>query len=83
MKQKDMILIVAAVIISGVLSYVISSKLFAIPQDQQAEVEVIEPITATFPEPDSRYFNDKSVNPTQPIRIGENNNNQPFSNDSN
>jgi hypothetical protein len=57
--------------------------LFAIPQDQQAEVEVIEPITAEFTQPDKRYFNEKSVNPTQPIRIGENQNQQPFDNESN
>lgn len=78
MKQKDIIIIIIAVFISGIFSYLLSSKLFAIPTDQQAEVEVIEPITAEFTTPDPRYFNDKSINPTQPIRIGDNQNDQPF-----
>lgn len=83
MKQKDIIIIIVAVFISGILSFILSSKIFAVPSDQQAEVEVIEPITAQFTEPDSRYFNNNSVNPTKPIRIGENQNKQPFSNESN
>ncbi len=83
MKQKDIAIIVVAVVISGVLSFVISSKLFAIPQDQQAEVEVIEPITSDFPQPDARYFNAKSVNPTQSIEIGEDQNPQPFNDTAN
>lgn len=82
MKQKDIIIIIVAVFISGILSYVISSQLFAIPKDQQAQVEVIEPISAEFTQPDSRYFNEDSVNPTEPIQIGENQNQQPFSDNS-
>jgi hypothetical protein len=83
MKQKDIILIIFAVFVSGVLSFILSNKLFAVPQDQQAEVEVVEPITAEFTQPDPRYFNDKSINPTQPIQIGDGNNTKPFSDDQN
>lgn len=83
MKQKDIAIIAVAVIISGTLSYIISSKLFAIPQNQEAEVEVVEPITADFTQPDSRYFNKDSIDPTQPIKIGDSQNNQPFNDSGN
>lgn len=78
MKQKDIAIIVIIVIISGTISYIASNKLFAVPQNQEAEVEVVEPISAEFTQPDKRYFNSKSINPTQPINIGDNNNKQPF-----
>lgn len=78
MKQKDMAVIILVVVLSGVLSFIISNKLFAIPQDQQAEVEVIEPITADFTQPDTRYFNSKSFNPTESIKIGDDENPTPF-----
>ncbi len=78
MKQKDIILIIVAVFISGMLSFFVSNKLFTVQPNQQAEVEVIEPITAEFPTPDARYFNDKSFDPTQSIKIGEGQNSQPF-----
>jgi hypothetical protein len=78
MKQKDIAIIVIVVIVSGLASFFLSNKLFAIPNDQRAEVEVIDPITADFPQPDERYFNSKSVDPTQSIKIGDNENPKPF-----
>lgn len=78
MKQKDIAIIVAVVFVSGILSYFVSNTLFASPDSLQTEVEVVEPITAEFPEPDTRYFNENSVNPTQTITIGEGQNQQPF-----
>ncbi len=79
MKQKDIIIIMITVFISGVASFFLSNKLFALPKDQQAEVEIIEPITAEFQTPDTRYFNKESFNPTQSIKIGDNDeNSKPF-----
>jgi hypothetical protein len=79
MKQKDIALIAIVVIISAVLSYFLSNALFAPPKNRQQEVEVVQPITADFPKPDSRYFNDKAFDPTQLITIGQNANPDPFS----
>ncbi len=79
MKQKDIIIIIVAVFVSGVLSFLISNKLFTIPPDRQAEVPVVEPISAQFTTPDSRYYNEKSYNPTELIKIGESQNTEPFS----
>jgi hypothetical protein len=78
MKQKDIAIIVVVVFVSGLLSYFISNALFASPDKLQTEVEVVEPITADFPEPDTRYFSTNSINPTQTITIGDGQNQQPF-----
>jgi hypothetical protein len=82
MKQKDMILIIVVVFVSGVVSLLISNKLFAAPASRQEKVEVVEAIVADFvtPDKDDKYFNKEAFNLTQIIKIGENNNNQPFKN---
>ena len=81
MKQKDIAIIIVVVFVSGLLSYFISNALFASPDNVTTEVEVVEPITADFPEPDTRYFNTNSINPTQTITIGDGQNQQPFQTD--
>ncbi|MES2971659.1 MAG: hypothetical protein V4702_05030 [Patescibacteria group bacterium] len=78
MKQKDIILIIVVVFISGVLSLVLSNMLISSPKNRQEKVEVVEAISSDFTQPDKKYFNANSIDPTQIIRIGENNNNQPF-----
>lgn len=78
MKQKDILLIVVVIITSAIFSIVLSSILFTSPKNRQEKVEVVDKITTDFQEPDSKYFNSDSVNPTQVIRIGENPNNTPF-----
>lgn len=78
MKQKDIILIIVVVFISGVVSFFVSNMLFASPDDRKTEVEVVTPITADFTEPDQRYFNAQSINPTKLIQIGDQANQQPF-----
>lgn len=78
MRQKDIAIIIVVVFVSGILSYFISNALFAAPVDLQTNVEVVEPITADFPQPDARYFNNNAVNPTQTITIGDGGNQAPF-----
>jgi hypothetical protein len=77
-KQKDIALIIVIVVISGVLSLFISRLLFATPADRAQQVEVVEQINSSFPTPDPTYFNSQSVDPTQLIQIGNNNNSNPF-----
>ena len=81
MKQKDILLIVVIVIISGTISFFLSKWLFTIPKDRQTKVEVVQAISPDFPQPDSRYFNANSIDPTQNITIGDNQNTQPFNSD--
>lgn len=78
MKQKDIALIIVISFISAVLSFVVSNMLFSSKDARSMESAVVTPITTDFPEPDDRYFNENSVNPTQIIRIGDNTNQQPF-----
>lgn len=78
MKQKDIFLIVVIMIISAVFSAVLSSIFFAPPKKDQ-KVETVDRLSAVFAPPDSKYFNDKSINPTQLIKIGDSTNTTPFS----
>ncbi|HTE22439.1 MAG TPA: hypothetical protein VK674_05365 [Candidatus Limnocylindria bacterium] len=77
MKQKDIALIIIIVFVSGVLSFFISNKFISSPKHDLKAAKV-EPITADFNEPSNAYFNDKSVNPTQLIRVDNNKNQSPF-----
>lgn len=82
MKQKDIALIIIVIFISGVTSFFISNALFASPENRQQKVEVVEAISATFPTPNSKYFNSQSVNPTELIQIGNSTNPNPFNGNS-
>jgi len=79
MKRKDLILIIIIALISAVISLFVSKMIFVPPTNRHQEVEVVQPITANFPEPDKRYFNDQANDPTKLITIGQNTNNAPFS----
>lgn len=78
MKQKDIALIILVVVVSAVISFFISGKLFPSPKNRQRQVDVVQPITSDFPQPNSRYFNKQAFDPTQPITIGQNANPNPF-----
>lgn len=78
MKQKDIILIIVVLFISGVISFFVSNALFGSPAQRNTEVEVVEAITTDFKQPDPKYFNKQSINPTELIQIGDQQNNQPF-----
>ncbi len=78
MKQKDIILIVVIMIIAGIFSFIVSGMIFGKPADHKTQVEVVEPISADFPQVDQRYFNKDSIDSTQLIQIGDQNNQKPF-----
>lgn len=80
MKQKDIVLICVVVFISGIFSLVVSNMLISPPKNRQESVPIVEPISADFKKPDQTYFNASSIDPTRIIKIGDNNNNQPFTN---
>jgi hypothetical protein len=81
MKQKDVALIIAIAFIAGIISLLISNAIFASPKQRQQKVEVVQPITADFPNPDSHYFNKDAFDPTKTITIGQNANADPFKGD--
>jgi capsular polysaccharide biosynthesis protein len=78
MKQKDLALILVIAVVAGVFSFVFSKLLISKPSNRNTKVEVVEVITAEFKEPNKKYFNENSVNPTKLIQIGQNPNPQPF-----
>jgi len=78
MKSKDLGLIAIIAIFAGVFALLLSNFFLASPNNLQQEVEVVQPISTDFKEPDKRYFNEQAVNPTQLIRINENQNQNPF-----
>lgn len=78
MKQKDITLIVIVAIFSLVVALVASSFLFGGAKAKTQQAEVVEPISAAFTQPDTRYFNDQSIDPTEVIRIDNNANQTPF-----
>ena len=78
MKQNDIILIIVMVFIGGVLSIFITSTLITSPKNRKEKVETVQAISSEFAQPDNKYFNSNSLDPTQLIRIGDNNNSQPF-----
>lgn len=78
MKQKDLPLILIVVIISAVFSLLLSNFLISAPKNRHTQVEVVSPITSDFKQPDQKYFNAQSIDPTQPIHIGDTTNQQPF-----
>lgn len=79
MKQKDIALIAVIVVISAVTSLIVSNMVFAPPKNRQQEVEVVQPISANFPTPDTQYFNKDAFDPAKIISISNNNNPAPFS----
>ena len=78
MKQKDIALVAIIVIFSAVISLFASKAIFASSKNRQQQAEVVQPISADFPKPDGRYFNNQAFDPAKPIAIGQNTNPQPF-----
>lgn len=79
MKQKDIVLIIGIAGISAIASFVVSNKIFVTPSNRQQQVEVVDPITASFQTPDKKYFNANSIDPTQNLSVGTGTNQNPFS----
>ncbi|MDZ7786544.1 MAG: hypothetical protein U5L95_05550 [Candidatus Saccharibacteria bacterium] len=78
MKKNDIALILVIVIVAGIFSFILANFVIAPSSERQAEVENVAPITSEFQRPDEKFFNEKSNNPTQEIRISEGGNEDPF-----
>jgi len=80
MKQNDIAAIVLIVAIAGVISYFVANTLIGDPSNNPVQVEQVTPVGATFPAPDNRIFNDKSIDATVEIQGGGENSGQIFDN---
>ena len=77
MKQKDIALIIIVVFISAIASLFISNIFFG-PSSHDQQAEEVQAISSQFEQPDKRYFNKDSYDPTQTITIEQNTNPDPF-----
>ena len=78
MKQKDLALIIVIAVVSGVVSFFVSNKIFVTPANRQQQVDVVDKINPSFQTPSTKYFNSSSIDPTQESQIGNNDNQNPF-----
>lgn len=78
MKQKDLSVIILVVFFSAVFSFFISKVVFTSASQRSLTAETVEPIDPNFQQPNEAFFNEDSINPTQLIKIGDNDNSQPF-----
>lgn len=81
MKQKDIALILIVAIVSVVVAILASNFIFSFTGGRELEAESADTISSSFTVPGTQYYNNESVNPTQIIRINNNENNQPFNNE--
>lgn len=82
-KQSDLATLILVISISLVASFFIGNALINTPENRSSEVEVVSPISPDFVQPSTDIFNDNAINPTETIKIGNSNQNQPFGNDAN
>lgn len=78
MKQKDIAMIIVVAAVAALASFFISRSLFASGNNRTQKAAVVDPITTDFSQPDPKYFNSDSIDPTKLIQIGNNNNTNPF-----
>jgi hypothetical protein len=78
MKQKDIALIILIAGIAGIISFFVSRAMFSSHSQRSQQAAVVDAISTDFTSPSSKYFNTNSIDPTQLIQIGNNNNNNPF-----
>lgn len=78
MKQKDFVLIIVVIFVSGVVSLLAAKTIFTTKASNLMTVEIVEPIKSEFKDPDKTVFNADAINPTQIIEIGGDNTQNPF-----
>jgi hypothetical protein len=82
MKPKDLGLILGSIILGAIVSIVASKYIFSSSSNGQ-QVDVVPIISSNLTNPDAKYFNTNSIDPTTFINIGNSNNPNPFINISN
>lgn len=77
-KQNDIAILILITAISLVVAYLLGNAVINSPDSRTTPVEIAVPIGSEFPEPDTRIFNENSINPTEKIEIGDTNTPNPF-----
>jgi hypothetical protein len=83
MKRKDFMILGAAAVIAAIFSIILSGALLGSPKKNAIKVPKVDTINALFPSPQTDdtykpFFNQKAIDPTQLIQIGNQINAAPF-----
>jgi len=78
MKQKDIALIIIIAAISAGLSFGLSQLVFSSAQPGNQKAAVVDSITTDFTNPNPKFFNAQSINPSKLIQVSPSNNPNPF-----
>lgn len=78
MKQQDIALIIVIAVIAAGISFFASTMIFSSGKNAELTVSQIDPISAEFKQPNTKYFNAESLNPTQLVQIGDSTHDNPF-----
>lgn len=77
MKAKDLAITGVVGIVVAIFTLLLCSIVLS-PVKYSKKIEKVDKITNVFTYPDEKYFNAKSINPTQNIVVNPNKNDQPF-----
>lgn len=77
MKKNDFMVMIAVAVFAAIFSLVLSTLVFP-KSSKQLKAQKIDVVQSAFQNPDKKYFNPNSINPTQLIQIGDSPNNKPF-----
>jgi hypothetical protein len=80
MKKNEIALLVLVVGICLICGYWAGQSVLGNPVSKAVQIEDIEVISSDVATPDSRIFNDSSINPTVPVNVNidDKNSQQPF-----
>jgi len=77
LKQSEIATIILVAALALGASFFLANLIIS-PGERKQDVLKVQAIDTSFPEIDDSIFPDKGLNPTQQVRIGENNPDAPF-----
>ena len=80
MKKNEIALLILVASIAAFATYFVANAVLGGRTAEPVTVEAASEISPELQPPNKEIFNDKAINPTVPINIGDDNNNSPFSN---
>ena len=84
MKQGDnKVKLILVAVVTAVISLIFSSMIFSSPKKHNLTAPTVQPIKSSFPDVHNdpaynTFLNQNSLDATQPVQVGNSQNNQPF-----
>ena len=79
MKKDDAILIIGTMILSAIIAILVTTRLAPNYSSTHRQIVHVSTIDTIFKPPSNQYLNSNSIDPTLLVKIGNNSNNEPFS----